>query len=207
MAGFKNFADGNVLTGDELDGYLMRQAVPRFPTTSDLTANLTVGIREVGMMAFADDVDVTYMWDGTNWVPWLSVEKTASVAFTAGSNVTVGNSVVKSVWRYAGGMVKFDWSFTVGSTANMQSGNLALGLPISGHADFIYSPAGNATFFDASAPTVFRAFTACFLGTQGSIGFVVESGTRWSTASPTAFGAGDILACNLLYRPTAGALL
>jgi len=106
VAGFKDFVDGVPLFASELDGYLMRQTVMRFATTTALINALPAGIREVGMLAWADSTGILYMWDGTNWIPWFSPEKTFSPIFTAGgSNITVGNSIVNSWWRYSGGLV------------------------------------------------------------------------------------------------------
>lgn len=208
MTGFKDFADGNYFTAGEVDGYLMRQTAMRFTTAASLASQLGSGIREVGMLAWADDAAVYYMWDGTNWIPWLSPEKTTSVAFTANSvAITIGNGVVVSKWRYSGGLIKFTWVFTIGSTSNMQTGNLALGIPIATAADQTTTHnLGPASYWDTSASTMYTR-SAVTLGTASSVGFVSEGGTRWSTTSPAAFGTGDILSVNLHYRPTTAVYL
>lgn len=197
--GFIDFLDGNILDEVGLD-MMMRQGVMRFSTTAQLSSDLGSGIREAGMMAYADDTQTVYMWDGTNWIPWFSAEKTASVAFTAGgTNITVGNSTVVSKYRVVGGQCFWSWHFTIGSTANMQSGNLAIGLPMSVHNDQTNGYLGHSTFWDVSASTTYhRAFVN--VSNQNNGAWVDSNGTRWSTTSPTTFATGDILMLNAKYR-------
>jgi hypothetical protein len=208
MAGFKDFADGNVLTGAELDNYLMRQTVMRFPTTSDLTANLASGVREVGMLAYAADTGYTYMWDGTNWFPWLGPELTASVAFTGGGvAVTTGDATVASKYRLVGGYVHWSWSFTVGTTSNMRTGNYALGLPpIAIHGDHGTGVIGQLSVYDTSAGTLYTRALVNITNTTNCAA-VSEAGVRWSNTSPVGLATGDILNINARYRASAGILL
>lgn len=205
MAGFKDFVDGLPLYESEIDGYLMRQTVMRFGTTTTLTNQLTAGIREVGMCAWADNTGVLYMWDGTNWIPWASPEKTASLVFTAGgTNVTTGNSIVNTWWRYTGGMVKVNWRFVIGGTANMQSGAYALALPVSTRAEHDHHLLGMISYFDGTN-TYFRS--ACTLGTTSSVGFVNTNGNRLSTTDPVAPANNHQFGMSLLYPPSTGTYL
>jgi hypothetical protein len=207
MAGFKDFADGNYFTGDEVDGYLMRQTAMRFTTAANLTSQLGAGVREVGMIAWADDLQAYYLWDGTNWIPWMSPEKTSSVGFTAGgTNITFGNAVVSQKWRYSGGMVKWNYQFTQGSTSNMQSGNYALALPVAVHADQQYGVLGQVTFYDSSAAVMYTR-VAVNLGNTTNMGIVSEAGVRMSPVNPITTGVGDVISISLLYRPAVGLFL
>lgn len=201
MAGFKDFVDQVELTAAEVDEYLMKQTAMRFGTTALLVAALPVGVAVKGMLAWADDVEVLYLYDGTNWVPWYSTEKTASVIITAGgTNITFGNSTVSQKWRYSGGMVKFVYTFTQGSTANMQAGNLAMSLPIAVHADQLFHPLGQVGLYDSSAPSMFVRH-AVTLGVASSVGFVTEGAVRATPASPYVMAVGDVITLNLHYRP------
>jgi hypothetical protein len=208
MSGFKDFSDGSVLTAAELDGYLMRQSVMRFPTTSDLVANLPSGIREVGMMAHAADTGYVYMWDGTNWVPWMSPELDASVAFTGGGvQVTVSNATVVSKYRLIGGYVHWTYSFTVGSTSNMRTGNYALGLPpIAIHADHANGVIGQLAIYDASAAVTYTRSVVNISNTTNCAA-VSEAGVRWSNTNPIGFAVDDQININVRYRASTGVLL
>lgn len=204
MSGFKDFSDGQFFTGDEVDGYLMRQAAMRFTTTASLLATLTAGIREVGMIAWADDTQAYYLWDGASWKPWQSPWKTPAMALTAGGNaVTFGNSVTVQRWRYSGGDVEVFWKLTVGSTANMQAGNYAWGLPVSSHSDLgSYSPIGQLIAFDTSGAAFFMRQVAC-IGSQTACGAMTEGGVRLATSTPFGVATGDVYAMLLRYQPTA----
>lgn len=208
MAGFKTFVDDVPLFATELNGYLMRQTVMRFGTTTAMLNALPVGVRELGMLAWADNVGILYMFDGSNWVPWFSPEKTSfSPLFTAGGvNVTIGNGTVNSLWRYSGGMVKWNFRFVMGSTSNTQSGAYALSLPIATKAELDFHVLGQASFYDLSATTMFHRGAATF-GTTSSIGIVAEAGQRMGSAAPVVGGTGDVLGISLVYPPSTGTYL
>jgi hypothetical protein len=203
---FIDFTDGNIFDEAAAD-VLMRQSNIHLPTTADITSQLGSGIRTLGMTAWADDVETMYMWNGTNWIPWASTEKTSSVGFTAGgTNVTFGNATVSQKWRYSGGMVKWNYQFTVGSTSNMQSGNYALSLPVAVHADQQYGVLGQVSFYDTSTAIMYHR-VAVNLGNTTNMAMVNEAGTRMGTTNPIAPGVGDVLSISLLYRPAVGAFL
>jgi hypothetical protein len=203
---FIDFTDGNIFDEAAAD-VLMRQTNIHLPTTADITSQLGSGIRTLGMTAWADDVETMYMWNGTNWIPWASTEKTSSVGFTAGgTNITFGNATVSQKWRYSGGMVKWNYQFTQGSTSNMQSGNYALSLPVAVHADQQFGVLGQVSFYDSSATTMYGRI-AVNLGNTTNMAMVSEGGVRMSTTNPIAPGVGDVLSISLLYRPAVGAFL
>lgn len=207
MAGFKDFVDGLPLFESEIDSYLMRQTVMRFGTTTQLVNALPAGIREVGMCAWADSTGVLYMWDGSNWIPWASPEKTATLAFTAGGNqVTVSNAIVNTWWRYSGGMVKFNWRFVIGSTTNMQSGAYALALPIATRTELDHHYLGQVSYYDQSADATYHR-AACTLGTTTSVGFVDSNTTRLSTTAPVTPANNDQFGLSVLYPPSTGTYL
>lgn len=210
MAGFKDFVDGLPFYESEIDGYLMRQTVMRFGTTTQLVNALPAGIREVGMCAWADNTGVLYMWDGTNWIPWSSPEKTASTAFTAGGvAVTTGNSIVNHWWRYTGGMVKVNWRFVIGGTANMQSGAYAVALPIATRTELDHHHLGEVSYYDQSADLTYHR-AVCTLGTTTSVGFVNTNANRMQSggaADPVAPANNDQFGMNLLYPPSTGTYL
>ena len=207
MAGFKDFADGNVLFASELDGYLMRQTVMRFGSTVALTNALPAGIRETGMLAWADSTGIGYLFDGTNWVPWFSTEKAFTPVFTAGgSNITFGNGTWGGWYRYVGGMVRWNWRMIVGSTSNLGAGNYAWTLPVNARAEFDQHYLGGVSLLDASASTYFHR-AALTLGTVGSFGAIAEAGQRMGAAAPVAWAVNDIIGISLEYPPTTSTYL
>lgn len=208
MAGFKTFVDDVPLFGSELNGYLMRQSVMRFGTTTALLNALPVGVRETGMLAWADSTRVLYMFDGTNWIPWQSPEVTSfTAAFTAGgSSITYGNAAVTSKWWYSGGMVQWIYHVVVGSTSNLGVGNYAWTLPIAVRGGFDQDHIGGLTYLDASAGTTYHR--ACgTLSTTTSFGAVAEGGQRMGAAAPVAWAVGDVFGFNLRYPPATSSFL
>lgn len=207
MAGFKDFADGNVLFASELDGYLMRQTVMRFGSTVALTNALTAGIRETGMIAWADSTGIGYLFDGTNWIPWFSPEKSFNPVFTAGgTNITFGNAVFGGWYRYVGGMVRWNWRMVVGSTSNLGVGNWAWSMPVSTRSELDQHYMGGVSLLDASTTTSFHRGALTF-GTTSSIGAVAEAGQRMGAAAPVAWAQNDVIGISLEYPPSTGTYL
>lgn len=207
MAGFKDFADGNQLFAAEVDGYLMRQTAMRFGTTTQLVNALTSGIRETGMLAWADSTGIQYMFDGTNWVPWFSPEKTFSPIFTAGgSNITFGNSILNSWWRYSGGMVQWNMRMVIGGTANLGVGNYALSMPVSTRAELDHHYVGAMSYWDTSASVTYHR--ACVtVGTTTSFAIVDSNSTLMGAATPVAWALNDQFGISLRYLPSTGTYL
>jgi hypothetical protein len=210
MAGYKNFVDGVALFASELNGYLMRQTVMRFATTTALLNALPVGVRETGMLAWADNTGVLYMFDGTNWIPWQSPEKTSfTPVFTSnGVNITYGNAIVNSWWRYSGGMVKWNFRMVVGSTTVFNSaGDYALSLPIATRSEHDHHYLGQMSYYDQSTGATHYHRACVTMGTTTSIGIADSNGNRMSTTAPVAPANNDQFGISLLYPPTTGAYL
>jgi len=210
MAGYKDFVDGFPLYESELDGYLMRQTVMRFPTTAALTGALGVasGVREHGMMAWADNgaggSGALYAFSSalTAWVPWQSPAR----AFTSQGNSnsvdwTNGNAVQRGSWRYMGGLVHWDWWYAVGSTSNLQTGQYAFTVPVTIHADLVDGfPIGQLVFKDTAGPTWYSR-TVMPLGNGSFCAALTEAGVRLSTTTPVAPTTGDQYSINAKYPP------
>lgn len=209
MAGYKDYSDGNTLTAAELDGYLQRQTVMRFPTTVALTSTLGIssGVREHGMMAWADDgaggAGALYVFSSalTAWVPWESPMST--FLFQGGSggiNWTNGNATQFGQWRYSGGMVKWTAWYAVGSTTNLQSGSYTFTVPVRLHASLVDGyPIGQLVIKDA--PSTYYCRTLMGVGTNTFCGAFSEAAVRATQASPFAPGTGDQFSINAHYQP------
>lgn len=64
--GFKDFADGDVLTAAQVQGYLQDQAVMKFADSSARTTALGTAVAE-GMLSYLDDTDAVEYYDGSAW--------------------------------------------------------------------------------------------------------------------------------------------
>lgn len=205
MAGFKDFTDGQYFTAAEVDGYLMRQSVMRFTTTANILSNLPTGIREHGMMAWADSTNTMYVYSSalTAWIPWDSAATTFTGQGVSGaSNWTNSNAQQFGQWRYAGGMVQWNWRYIVGSTSNLQAGNYSINLPIATHTNLNDGyTVGSWTFRDATGPAYYGRY-AVTVGSSSTIGAITEAGVRMATTTPAAPGTGDIFTINAHYLPT-----
>lgn len=209
MSGFKNFADGFPLYESELDGYLMRQTIMRFPTRAALTAALGVaaGVREHGMMAWADDANGSagclYAFSSalTAWIPWDSPMSTfLPQGSSGGTNWTNGNATQNGAWRYTGGLVHWNWWYAVGSTSNLQSGSYAFELPVRAHASLIDGfPIGQLVLKDA--PSTYYTRTVSTYGNNQFCTAFSEGGVRATQATPFAPSTGDQFSINALYVP------
>lgn len=209
MSGYKDYSDGNVLTAAELDGYLQRQTVMRFPTTVALTSTLGIasGVREHGMLAWADDgaagAGALYAFSSalTAWVPWDSPAKSFLSQGNSNSvNWTNGNATQAGSWRYSGGLVHWNWWYAVGSTSNMQTGAYAFTLPVNVHADLVDGfPIGKMVVKDS--PSTWYGRTVAPLGNAAFAAAISELGVRVGTTAPMAPGTGDQYSINAQYPP------
>jgi hypothetical protein len=66
-AGFKTFAVGEVLTANNVNTYLMQQAVMVFATASARSTALGVNVSE-GMVSYLSDSNTLQVYNGSAWV-------------------------------------------------------------------------------------------------------------------------------------------
>jgi len=66
-AGYKAFADGDVLTAAQVQTFLQDQAVMRFADSSARTTGLGTAVAE-GMVSYLQDTDAVEVYDGSAWV-------------------------------------------------------------------------------------------------------------------------------------------
>lgn len=65
-AGYKQFADGDVLTAAQVQTFLQDQTVMRFADSSARDTALGTAVSE-GMLAYLDDTDEVLVYDGASW--------------------------------------------------------------------------------------------------------------------------------------------
>jgi len=117
-SGFKDFSAGDVLTATDVDGYLMRQGVMVFASTSARDTALSGNLEE-GMHAFNTDDDELWHYDGSAWVGVYTAWTTFTPAWT---NLTPGNATVSFHYRYVAGSMEISGSLTWGSTTSASGG-------------------------------------------------------------------------------------
>lgn len=86
-AGFRTFVSGDVLTADQVNDYLMTQAVMTFASSTARDAAITSPSE--GMHAFLKDTDDLTYYDGSAWVASPVGDITG---VTAGTNLSGGGS-------------------------------------------------------------------------------------------------------------------
>jgi hypothetical protein len=141
-AGFKDFANGNILTGDELDTYLMQQSVMTFATAGDRDTALAAVVAN-GMVAYTVADDMMWQRRGGLWLesrPWL-VRKTADETVNNLASVQGDDHLIFPAM--ANGVYDIDVRLFV------QSGSSAADLRIGWSM-----PAGGTINFGASAPDI-----------------------------------------------------
>lgn len=171
-AGFKNFAAGNVLTADDVDGYLMRQAVMSFASAAARDSALS-GVLEEGMVAYLQDTNAISYYTGAAWRIIYLPETSWSPSWT---NLSVGNGTVTANYSRHGDMVTATIQLTFGTSTSI-SGNVSVSLPVT--ADI------------STALT-----TACRLtdtGTRQFIGLAVVTGTNSAQLLHTESGNGGLV--------------
>lgn len=201
MAGFKDFNDGNTLTAAEVDGYLMQQAVMRFPTRAALVAALGAGIRTGGMLAWADDSQTIYQYSGAGgiWLPELSLWKTWTPVWTDGTNVlSPGSATTSYTWRYCGGMVMACAEFTRAANTNVGSGNYQWSLPVAAASGL--NVMGSGYMRDASP---FVEYNIGVVPVSASVIALIYNAARVTNAAPFVPAVSDIYAWQAHYRPAA----
>ena len=122
-AGYKAFADGDVLTAAQVQTFLQDQAVMRFADSSARTSGLGTAVAE-GMVSYLQDTDAVEVYDGSAWVG-LGGGFTASTAITATdaswSVPTLADPVVRVTIVGGGGGGGPGGNVTTVATAGAQS--------------------------------------------------------------------------------------
>lgn len=202
MSGFKTFVDEVPLFASEINGYLMGQTVMRFPTTALLLSALT-GNAEVGQLAWADNTAVLYQWDGTNWLPLASPEKSFTPTWSGPTALTIGNGTLTCRWRYTGGKVFAHYELVRGSTTNVGTSSYTFTLPIA--AASANHAIGQGVYRDASPFTEYPVVVIPTTSTTVAL-LLTASNTRASNAAPVTPATSDSYLFDVMYEPGGGIL-
>ena len=131
MSGYKDFVAGDPLTAAQVDGFLMRQSVMVFDTTSARDTALS-GVLVEGMSCYIKDITGngtagTCVYDGAGWVITFSEWESYTPSFT---HLTVGNGTLSAGYQYSGGKVEWYVNLTWGSTTAITSSFVVCTYPV-----------------------------------------------------------------------------
>ena len=107
-AGFRTFADGEVLTAALVQNYLQDQAVMVFADSTARDAAIGTAVVSEGMFTYLADTDTLEFYSGSSWVPFSAGAKgggadqvfyenvtavTASYSITSGANAMTAGPI------------------------------------------------------------------------------------------------------------------
>lgn len=170
---------------------------------------------ETGMVAmslgFQSDTKVTYMYNGTAWKAWQTLEP---VAFTpTWTSLTVGNGTQSWTYTIAAGLVTIQGFFTMGTTSSMGAsprmalpvpGNgLATGAPNSGNdqalGTVLLEDAGTILHTGVVLTHVASGVVRARMVAQNASGTYTYASDVSSTI-PFTWATGDFMAATFTYR-------
>jgi len=91
MAGFKTWADPDILTAADVNGYLMQQVVPRFTSTTARSA--AIASPATGQLSYVTGLGLQ-IWTGSAWANVQAT--TGTVTLVAGSKVVASAAVTST---------------------------------------------------------------------------------------------------------------
>lgn len=138
-AGYKTFLTGDILTADDVQTYLMDQAVTTFATTTARDSAITSPSE--GRFAYSLADDSYYIYSGTAWIPHQIAWKTYTPTIT---NVVLTNATITARYYQLGKVVHLHVRVVLGD-ATPVSGTPVVSLPITSATSRIHSGVGNAT--------------------------------------------------------------
>lgn len=127
-SGYRTFAAGEYLTADNVQGYLMKQAIIHCADYSAVSALSA----EKGFHALALDTRIEYVFDGTTWRPWASPNILFTPSMYADSSaITHGTGAgQQGYYSWAGGSVTITAKIVLGTSPSIAACTaLGLGLP------------------------------------------------------------------------------
>lgn len=192
-AGWRSWAVGEVATSSHVQQYLQDQVIPTFASASARDAAITSPAE--GMFADCKDVDITYRYSGSAWVPvfyggaWTSYTPAWTSSGTAPG---LGNGTLVGSYAQFGKVIHFRLVFTAGSTTTYGTGNYNFSIPLT--ANTTVTATANCRVLDASATSAYFGH-----GTVFSTTVIPQTGTTGSPAvlstvtntSPMTFATSD----------------
>lgn len=198
-SGFRTFAPGEVLTGSNVQNYLMEQAVMSFINAADRDTKVTTP--EDGMVAFLRDVDALTVYAGGAWIVAMYVNgaQAYTPVWTAATTApSLNNGSVVGLYQQFGKSVQVYARLTIGSSTTFGSGQYRLSLPsVPGTPSTTTNHIIGGQYLDSSAGVYYPG--QCQVAAGGFVNMQMFSvtGTDIRTINiaptvPVAWGAGDI---------------
>lgn len=193
MTGRKTWSNGNTLTANDVNGYLMDQAGVIFPSASSRDSNTPTPIE--GQLAYLADVDTWTTYNGTAWVSIAQLGVWTSYTPTwrdgpGGTSLSVGNGSITGKYAKLGRTVDFKIRLVRGSTSNQGTTGWTFSLPFT-PATPILETVCDAYAYDDSA-SLFNPMTAvCVSGSEVVV--MNASGTRIGPGAPWTWAANDVV--------------
>lgn len=190
--GFNDFTAGDVLTAAQVDGYLMRQSLMVFASTSARDTALSGNLEE-GMHCYTTDTNSIYLYTGAAWIPF----HTPWTSFTpAWGNLTEGNGVNDGRYRYVGGDLLVRARINLGSSSSV-TGDVNLTLPnsataagsVASYGPVFCSQSGTGTF-DGVAEVASGATTVDLFSDNSAV----------DATNPFTWATGDRLSVQMLVQ-------
>ena len=181
-SGFNDFTAGNVLTADQVDGYLMRQTLMTFADTSTRDSALS-GVLDEGMITYQEDTNSITYYTGAAWRTIYRPETSWTPTF---GNLTVGNGTLAGNYIRSGDMVYCSFILTHGSSTSVTGTVSITNLPVT--AATTTDQIGAAAYRDASATSTFLGVliqissTACALHGHGFGQVNATNPFTWTTS-------------------------
>jgi len=202
MTGYKTWAAGEILTASDLNGYLRDQSIPIFATTTARDAAITAPTE--GQFCYSTADDCFFVYNGS----WIAYDNTWKSWTPTWTNLTKGSGPTETyAYIRLGKYVIAHASVTLGTTSSV-GGSVTVTMPVASSTSSISTMAGNAFFFDASAPATFYGVVEI---TSNSTTATIRASnvagtylTQTALASTVPFGAAwtvsDKIGFNVMYQ-------
>lgn len=193
---FKTFADGDILTGAEVNSFLMKQAVIVCDSSSDYPTS-----PNEGMLVYDKALDSYVGYTSTAWVTVAALGAAADLSWSpvVTQSGTVSHTVNEARYIRQGPIVHAWFSGTMtgsGTTANAVS----VTLPVTAASHYVGSCIGAGLVYDASAGIRYPAQIELTASTTVGFG-VTTSGSAglWGVFPNAGLASSDALRFQITY--------
>ena len=187
-SGLRTWADGEIVTASNINGYLQKQVLICCTSASRPASP------EQGMAIYETDTDRIRVYDGSSWNVMFRQSYTSHTP--SYTNITVGNgSTTNCKYGRVGNQIHYRGRFTLGSTSSI-GGTIAVDLPVTA-ASGVHS--GTVMYSISSALYMGGSWTP----STGTLQFktVGSTGNQNANATnPGTFANNDYFEWNIVYE-------
>lgn len=192
---------GTTITASWANASVRDQGVSVFATAAARTSAVTVPVE--GMLSYRSDSDVFEGYNGSAWIPGLSIaawtDYAASLTVTASSvNPTKGNSTYAAEYTQVGKLVTFTFKINIGSTWVAGTGDYRFSLPVT--ADAGIRGVGGCWINDTG--TALRVGVTTLQSTTNAELYIssITGNALGAAGSGTAWATGDVISATITYE-------